>query len=70
MAFHRFLDPALSAANIDITVNGQKLSPWGPFATVEPATVELAPLTFELQVGCATGVVRLQRYVLPLKRQL
>ena len=67
MVFHRFLDPASCASNIDIIVNGQKLGPWDPFATAEPATVELAPLTFELQAGCTTGVVRLRRYILPSK---
>ena len=67
MVFHRFLDPASPVANIDIIVNGQKLSPWDPFATTEPATVELVPQAFELQVGSNTGVVRLQRYILPPK---
>ena len=67
MVFHRFLDPASPIANIDIILNGQKLGPWDPFATAEPATVELAPQTFELQVGSTTGTVQLRRYILPSK---
>jgi hypothetical protein len=67
MVFHRFLDPSCSVPSLDLIVNGQKLTAWDPFATTEPATVELAPQAFELQVGDTTGMVRLQRHILPSK---
>jgi hypothetical protein len=68
MVFHRFLDPMSSATRaIDIIVNGQKLSPWDPFAVSEPATVTLPVQTFELRSGRNGGIVRLSRYILPSK---
>lgn len=48
-----------------ITVNGQKVSPWNPFAAHEPATVELPRQEFEIEVGGVGGRVHLRRYVLP-----
>ena len=65
MVFHRFLGDRPGRDALTISVNGEKLRPWDPFATDEPATVQLAPQRFELQHGEVTGQVTLNRYVLP-----
>lgn len=64
MVFHRFLSGELGEPLV-ITVNGEKLTPWDPFARDEPATRVLPRRTFEIQVGESAGIVSLQRYVLP-----
>lgn len=64
MVFHRFLSGDLGEPLV-ITVNGEKLTPWDPFATTETATQELPKRSFEVRVGAHSGVVTLQRYVLP-----
>ena len=40
-----------------ITVNGQKVQPWNPFAPSEPTTNELPLQRFELTVGDVSGTV-------------
>ena len=40
-----------------ITVNGEKVQPWNPFAPGEPARSELAPQRFEVVVGDVAGTV-------------
>jgi hypothetical protein len=64
MVFHRFLGGDLGEPLV-ITVNGEKLTPWDPFARAETATHELPRRSFEINVGEHQGVVTLQRYVLP-----
>jgi hypothetical protein len=64
IVFHRFLETT-SDRELVITVNGEKLQPWNPFAPGEPARVELAPQRFEVAIGDAAGTVTLQRFVLP-----
>ncbi|MEJ7628416.1 MAG: DNA mismatch endonuclease Vsr [Nocardioidaceae bacterium] len=64
MVFHRFL-AADSGEPLVITVNGEKLMPWDPFATSETATQALPRRTFEIVVGTHQGLVTLQRFVLP-----
>ncbi|MGW4498610.1 ATP-binding protein [Micromonospora sp. NPDC004336] len=66
--FHRFLDGEVGGGLV-ITVNGEKVGPWNPFAPHEPARQVLPPLRFEVTVGEATGTVTLQRYVLPARDQ-
>ena len=50
-----------------ITVNGQKVQPWNPFAPSEPTTTELPLQRFELSVGDVSGSVTLRRFVLPAR---
>ena len=50
-----------------ITVNGQKVEPWNPFAPSEPTTNELPMQRFELDVGDVSGTVTLRRFVLPAR---
>jgi DNA mismatch repair enzyme (predicted ATPase) len=66
--FHRFLEGDVGSGLV-ITVNGEKVKPWNPFAPNEPARQVLPPLRFEVTVGEATGAVTLKRYVLPARDQ-
>jgi Histidine kinase-, DNA gyrase B-, and HSP90-like ATPase len=66
IVFHRYLEG--SAGNgLVITVNGDKVEPWNPFAPTEATTNELPLQRFELAVGDASGIVTLQRFVLPAR---
>lgn len=65
MVFHKFLSGELSKGRLVITVNGQKLKPWDPFARSEPETQELAEQVFEIEHGDTAGQVTLRRFVLP-----
>ncbi|MEV0269783.1 ATP-binding protein [Hamadaea sp. NPDC050747] len=68
MVFHRYLEGG-STTSVQMTVNGLKVQPWNPFAPGQRATKALAPMTFELAVGDASGMVRLERYILPARDQ-
>jgi len=68
MVFHRFLEGACDRP-LAITVNGEKLSPWDPYATEEQATHRLGAQTFELTLGEAAGRVRLETFILPAKEE-
>lgn len=65
MVFHRFLSGEAKSSPVAVTVNGQKLRAWDPFARSEKATSELPEEIFEIQHGDITGLVTLRRYVLP-----
>jgi len=64
IVFHRYLE---ASDGLVITVNGQKVRPWNPFAPSERTSVELPLQRFELSVGDATGNVTLRRFVLPAR---
>jgi hypothetical protein len=64
IVFHRYLE-SIGGHNLVITVNGQKVEPWNPFAPTEDATKELPPQRFEMTVGDTSGTVALRRFVLP-----
>lgn len=66
IVFHRYLE-GIVGSGLAITVNGQKVPPWNPFAPTEPATSELPPLQFEVAVGEVFGTVSLRRFVLPAR---
>lgn len=68
LVFHRFLEGS-DGRHLVITVNGEKVQPWNPFAPGEPARVELPAHRFEITVGDSSGVVTLRRYVLPARDQ-
>lgn len=63
MVFHRFL--SRPEVPLMLTVNGEKVEPWDPFARHEPATQQLPDQTFEVSVGPHRGEVALSRFVLP-----
>lgn len=66
MVFHRYLEGTAAACGpLTISVNGEKVSPWNPFAPLEEHRLELPPHSFEVAVGDVCGTVTLQRYVLP-----
>jgi hypothetical protein len=65
IVFHRFLEGVAGRPQLVITVNGQKVCPWDPFAPDEQSTVELSAQRFEIEAAGATGHVRLRRFVLP-----
>jgi hypothetical protein len=65
MVFHRYLSDRPHTAALTMSVNGEKLHPWDPFAVDEPATTELPVQRFELVHGDRVGVVTLKRYILP-----
>lgn len=69
MVFHKFLSGEVGNERLVITVNGQKLAPWDPFARAESATKELVEQVFEIEHGEAAGQVTLRRYVLPGRDQ-
>jgi hypothetical protein len=69
MVFHKFLSGEVGKERLVITVNGQKLVPWDPFARSESATQELVEQIFEIEHGDAAGQVTLRRFVLPGRDQ-
>lgn len=68
IVFHRFLEDA-DQPRLMITVNGEKIRPWNPFAPAESACLKLVVQRFEVQAGNASGKVLLRRYVLPARDQ-
>jgi hypothetical protein len=70
MVFHRFLErDTTRSAPLTITVNGEKVRPWNPFAPLEDNRVELSAQSFEVSAGDLYGRVVLRRYVLPPRNQ-
>jgi hypothetical protein len=67
MVFHRFIEGRPGEAALTITVNGDKVTAWNPFAPDEAERVELPVQEFEITVGDATGKVALRSYVLPAR---
>lgn len=66
IVFHRYLE-AMDSRELVISVNGQKIEPWNPFAQSEPTTTELPLQRFDLSVGDVAGSVALRRFVLPAR---
>ena len=66
MVFHRFIESAdASGRQVVITVNGEKVRPWNPFAPDEAETMELPLQVFEVEAGQRGGFVTLRRWLLP-----
>lgn len=66
MVFHRFIEgDARQHPELVITINGEKIAPWNPFAPMEEQRTEMQPLSFEVPIGRTFSEVRLARYVLP-----
>jgi hypothetical protein len=68
MVFHRYLE-GIEGRDLIVTVNGEKVPPWNPFAPGEPCRTELPLHRFEVVVGDVSGTVTLQRYILPARDQ-
>ena len=66
LVFHRYLgDDAAEGHRVVLSVNGEKVTAWDPYARSEGATRELPEQSFELVVGDVQGTVTLRRFVLP-----
>jgi hypothetical protein len=65
MVFHRFIEGQVATERLTITVNGEKVPAWNPFAPREEHTAALPPKKFELSVGGVHGIVTLRPFVLP-----
>jgi len=68
IVFHRYLE-GTEGHDLVLTVNGEKVQPWNPFAPGESASTELAVQRFEVVVGDGTGTVYLRRFLLPARDQ-
>jgi hypothetical protein len=68
MVFHRYLE-GTAARSVVITVNGEKVRPWNPFAPDEPDTVPLPPQSYEIASGGVVGKVTVEPVVLPAREQ-
>lgn len=67
MIFHRFLAGEVPRRKLTITVNGNRIEPWDPFACEEPASEELRAEDIPLNTAAGSGIVRIEPYVLPPK---
>lgn len=66
MVFHRFLAGELEGrAPLKITINGETVQPWEPFASEEPSTQTLTQRSFTIEAGEAVGRVHFRPFVLP-----
>lgn len=65
MVFHRFLTGDAVTGRVNISVGGEKLEGWDPFALDEPATRRMPSKVFDLRHDGHLGQVRLDRFVLP-----
>lgn len=69
MVFHRFLDGDVAGREpLHISVNGEKIRAWDPFAPGEQTTVML-PLRWEIPTSGGSQHVHLTRVVLPPREQ-
>ena len=70
MVFHRFLaQQARRALPLTITVQGNPIDAWDPFATTEPATIRLERQTVSLRHAGRTHSIKVQPYILPNQTQ-
>ncbi|MBB3116118.1 ATP-binding protein [Corynebacterium bovis] len=66
--FHRFLSGE-AHRSISISVNGESLTPWDPFARDESATKLISNDILEVGTGLGSGKVSLRAYCLPSRSQ-
>ena len=70
MVFHRFLEGDVHGhrrRSLVITINGNKVQPWNPFAPDETRTQHLQVRDFDIAASGVTGVVTFDPWVLPSK---
>ncbi len=66
MVFHRFLsEEARRRKRLKITLNGNDLEPWDPYARDEKGTVRLPTIQIDVSGDDGTGLVAYTPYVLP-----
>lgn len=66
MVFHRFLAGETGDV-LTISINGEDLEAWDPFARSEAHTHELSPDAFEIESAKGSGTVELRRFMLPTR---
>jgi hypothetical protein len=70
MVFHRFLaQQARRALPLTITVQGNPIDAWDPFARTEPATIRLDRQTVSLRYAGRAHAIPVQPYILPNQMQ-
>jgi Histidine kinase-, DNA gyrase B-, and HSP90-like ATPase len=68
MVFHRFLEGTVPDRDrLVISVNGEKIRPWNPFAPAETARIALPERSIEVWSGELHGTVAYRPYVLPAR---
>jgi hypothetical protein len=67
MVFHRFLAGEVRGRKLSMTINGNPVEPWDPFARAERETEHLKKEEYPLSTPYGSGIVHLQPYVLPPK---
>jgi hypothetical protein len=67
MVFHRFIEGSAAGASVAITINGEKLEAWNPFALDERNSQELPLQRFEIPGVRESRTVSLRRFVLPAR---
>jgi hypothetical protein len=68
MVFHRFIEGDLSGTRrrpLRITLNGNRVHPWNPFAPTEEQTQRLKQRDFDIAAHGVSGVVSFEPFVLP-----
>jgi hypothetical protein len=65
MVFHRFLSGEVPGRRLRISVNGNDLSPWDPFARGEAGTAELERVAISVSHMGRRGELTLEPFVLP-----
>jgi hypothetical protein len=67
MVFHRFLAGEVPRRKLRITLNGNRVDPWDPFARDEAATEELKETQYEISTPAGSGIVQMAPFILPAK---
>ena len=68
MVFHRFIEGSVPGHEaLVVTINGQKLDAWDPFAPEEEFRVRLPRRIYEVWNGSLAGTVSLSPFVLPAR---
>ncbi len=65
MVFHKFLSGEISGKNLTISINGNPIQPWDPFARNEQDTKTLSPIKIKLVHDGSQDKIILQPYILP-----
>ena len=67
MVFHRFLAGEEGGATLKLSLDGEVVQPWDPYARGEDGTVALGVRRYVLDAGGTSGAVSVRPYVLPPK---
>ena len=65
MVFHRYMTGEGVTRKVRLTLNGNAIRPWDPFARGESATQRLEPVTLQYDHEAIAGEILIQPYVLP-----